>query len=710
MARVPMIARTALALSLSTALLAGCQPAGLPIAPGTQTPPVTTPGTNTPVQPGSPEPGAPAGPTAPLTALNAHVVIPAASVSKLRSSMRAQSVADETAQALGALHVYVDGQRLNADQFSFTEAGYDSMGRLTTTLKVSGFEMAPGAIITLSTVTGSFALKSVVSASGSGMTVDVGSTAKALIVEQMQKDGKTVDPDAIPAASIDLVAAKLTNLLTGSANVNVLSASNLVSAISQVANAVADGKGANTDTLNQISQNTGGGGGSSSSSYAPKLSVKALDWRPSSSSPARATTEAPAIDANFDGGTHMAEAAASFAGSFDVQLWNTPTSTPTTLGKAVFAPGFVRETGLTNLTGFSGVTSILTTDPSYNPPGFYPKAAYAADLGNFGPYYEGAENDLPLTIETTFLLNAQNQLKAVSNFIGPKGAWWAVDPEQTNSVAPINQLTGFSGFTGATKHYYYKNVGGTVEFFFDGQGLLGAIIPNANSEITGTMVYSRAADYTVKSTEKALNWDVADRNLTIDPTFDGGTHLKAAVGDFVGKSFDVTITQADGITVDTTGTVTFESGTGEEGATTTLPVGHTPITMKLTTVKDYRAIALADTERPWRASYFTTPNKLETSFLFDGNGHLSGVSNFIGPNGTWWKIDAEMVLDPVKLTTRFAPANPDQTFAGATKHYYYKNGDATVEFFFDNDGLLGAIIPNLGEEINGYLILRRAVN
>jgi hypothetical protein len=220
-------------------------------------------------------------PGAAISALTAQVVIPAGSVVKLQSSLRTLAADDITTADLGKLTLDVSGTPLTRDQFTFSNVGYDAQGQYVATLNVTNASMMPGSVLTMRTPSGNFALKTIVSASGSGTRVDLNSTARALLAEQLSKSGKAIDPDSIPAASVDLVADRLATLLTSGANQDVLAASKLVTAVESVATAVSNGLGSDATTLSQIQTSTntdnpgstGGNGGGGGGTVAPVLKL-----------------------------------------------------------------------------------------------------------------------------------------------------------------------------------------------------------------------------------------------------------------------------------------------------------------------------------------------------------------------------------------------------------------------------------------------------
>jgi hypothetical protein len=258
--------------------LTACQPSPSPATPPTDQPGQTPssapviPGTTTPVNP-APIPGTT------INGLTARMVVPAGAIAKLRTGLRTQATDDVTTADLDKLTLTVDGKTFGRDQFTFTDVSTDTQGNLIATLKVDD-PLVPYTVLTLNTPSGHFALKTIIPASGTGVQIDLSSTARALIAERMQEQGRTYDEAAIPAESIAVIADRLLNMLTSTSTTDILHAEYLIKAVRLVTDAVLNGKGTDTATLNQIRSDTnsppagGGGGGGGGGSTSPVLKLR----------------------------------------------------------------------------------------------------------------------------------------------------------------------------------------------------------------------------------------------------------------------------------------------------------------------------------------------------------------------------------------------------------------------------------------------------
>lgn len=211
----------------------------------------------------------------------ATVVIPSGAVTKLRTGLRTQAAADMTAADLANFKLSVGGQTLTADQFSFSNISLDQHGQLVATLTITGTTLVPGSIMTLVTPSGTVAMKGFVPAAGASTQIDVASTARALIVEKLQADGKVADPATFPAQAVQIVIDRLTAELTAAGSASVLTATHLVRAVREVTTAIIGGKGTDQQTLNWIrglpfASGGGGGGGPIDTSVADVLTQVTL--------------------------------------------------------------------------------------------------------------------------------------------------------------------------------------------------------------------------------------------------------------------------------------------------------------------------------------------------------------------------------------------------------------------------------------------------
>lgn len=250
-----------LALSI---VVAGCQAVVPPNVVGGGTPAIV-PGTAV-------QPLAPTDSASPMTSIAAQVVFPAGTWLKLRSGFGVKGLVnpeDISLDDLASLKIEVNGQLLTRDQFAFGNLTWGPNGELVATLNLNNLPPSDKATIGISNATGSVALQAIAtSQTSANIQIDVNSTARALIVQTMEKKGITVRPEEVSERAVALVANQLTGVMTSQFAKPILGHSGVNSLLELVGNALVEAEPAQLSAELAEAEKTfgttpsGGGGGS----------------------------------------------------------------------------------------------------------------------------------------------------------------------------------------------------------------------------------------------------------------------------------------------------------------------------------------------------------------------------------------------------------------------------------------------------------------
>jgi hypothetical protein len=205
---------------------------------------------------------APAPTVSAVTSVKLQVVYPAASFTKVQRSLRTQGIpaSDLSPEDMRKLTVSINGKVLTSDQYSITDASYDSASNLVVTVELKGIRGAgtlrvatPNDVVVL--------LVKIGTGTGGTVNVDGDSTADVLLDKALVGQSPASDTDRNNL--LDLVKKSVFNLLTSNSSGNVETNSDLNALMQRVRDAVEKKLTLDVDGLQKIAYppSRGGGGG-----------------------------------------------------------------------------------------------------------------------------------------------------------------------------------------------------------------------------------------------------------------------------------------------------------------------------------------------------------------------------------------------------------------------------------------------------------------
>jgi hypothetical protein len=206
--------------------------------------------------------------------MTSTLVFPAGTFLRLRSGLRTQAAVrleDLTPEDLASLDVVVNGARLSAQQITFSRLAWDSSGQLIAQMVLTNLPPTTNATITVSNASGSVALKAMIDASSSALaTIDVRSTARALIVEAMRAKGRDSTPEEVDDRAVTVVANKLSSLMQSSLQTAVLTNQATITLVTATAGIlVLNGPATLDQSLAQLERSSAPGGGGAGGNGGP---------------------------------------------------------------------------------------------------------------------------------------------------------------------------------------------------------------------------------------------------------------------------------------------------------------------------------------------------------------------------------------------------------------------------------------------------------